>query len=366
MSTTRWLAATTLLAVGAAVVAFGVIPRGTQRPITITAQFEDTVGLYPGNAVSVLGMPVGKVTSIHAKDSYVDVTLEIQPGIDIPADVSAVTVSTSILTDRHIELTPVYRTGPKLKNGDMVGLARTRTPVEFDRTLAMVDKLSTALAGDGRGHGTLADLIGVAAQLTSGNGPAIKATLDELSQALRLSADDGAQSKKNIQTIASNLAELTRAAADNDSAIREFGSNIHTLSDILADEDLGSGSTGTKINQILAQAATLLENNRDGLKNTVADTKTITAAVTDYRREVAEFFDVAPLAIDNVYNAIDANAGSMRVHLLLDKVLFNGQFAKEICNLVGATQLGCATGTLADYGPDFGVTGLLQVMAGVR
>ena len=74
----------------------------------MTAHFEDAVGLYVGNPVSVLGMPVGKVTSVVAKDSYVEVKLAIDDGVDIPADVQAVTVSTSILTDRLVELTPPY------------------------------------------------------------------------------------------------------------------------------------------------------------------------------------------------------------------------------------------------------------------
>ena len=350
----------------AAVAVIVLIPHRVSRAITVTAQFEDSVGLYVGNAVSVLGMPVGKVTSIVPNGSYVEVRLEIGDGVDLPADVQAVTVSTSVLTDRHIELTPVYRGGPKLRNGDVVGLARTRTPVEFDRTLAMVDKLSLTLSGDGQGHGPLADLVNIGDKITTGNGPNIKATLDELAQALRLGADNGTQTKKDIQAIATNLAELTQAAADNDSAIREFGSNIRQLSDILAYEDLGTGNTGKQINKILNQAAGLLQENRDGLKSTVADANTLTAAINDYRREIAEFFDVAPLAIDNVHNAIDANAGSLRIHFLPDKILFNGQFAKEVCNLVGAKQLGCATGTLADYGPDFGIPGMLEVMAGTR
>jgi virulence factor Mce-like protein len=362
----RTLVVLLIAVAGLAVAAFALIPRNGDRPMMVTAQFEDSVGLYEGNAVSVLGMPVGKVTSIVPKDSYVEVTLAIDKGFDIPANVSAVTVSTSILTDRHIELTPVYRDGPKLKNGDALSLARTRTPVEFDRTLAMVDKLSRALSGDDQGHGPLANLVNIGDKVTSGNGPNIKATLDQLSQALRLSADNGAGSKKDIQAIVANLADLTQAAADNDTAIREFGSNIRQLSDILADEDLGAGSTGAKINQILAQAASLLDNNREGLKSTTTDAQVITATINDYRRELAEFFDVAPLAIDNVYNAIDANAGSLRVHALSDKILFDGQMAKEVCNLIGDKQLGCSTGTIQDYGPDFGVSGMLELMAGVQ
>jgi len=353
-----------LVAASLATVAYAVVPREANHRITATAQFEDSVGLYAGNAVSVLGLPVGTVTSVVPKSTYVEVTMSIDNGIDLPADVQAVTVSTSILTDRHIELTPAYRGGPKLKNGDVVSLNRTRTPVEFDRTLAMVDKLATALKGDGGGGGPVADLIAIGDQITASNGPDIKATLDQLSRALRLGSDDGAQTKNDIQAIVTSLAELTQEAADNDGAIREFGSNLRHVSDILSAENLSSGSTGTNINQILEQATSLLEQNRDGLKSTATDFEAISRAVVDYRRELSEFFDVAPLAIDNVYNALDPNAGVIRIHALLDKSLVNGQFGKEVCNLINKKQLGCATGTLRDYGPDFGVTGMLELMAG--
>ncbi|OHU55724.1 mammalian cell entry protein [Mycobacteroides chelonae] len=357
------LAATLIL--GLVVVATAFILRGDQST-TVTAQFEDTVGLYEGNEVSVLGMPVGKVTRIAPRDNYVEVTFAINRGVDIPADVRAVTVSTSILTDRHVELTPAYRGGPKLVNGDILDLSRTRTPVEFDRTLAMVDKLSRALNGDGQGQGPLADLIGIGASVASGNGQQLKATLDQLSQALRLSADQGARTKKDVQAIAANLAELTSAASGNDVAIREFGSNLRQLSEILADQNLGAGTTGAKVNQMLDEVASLLETNRSKFKNTAADARTITSAMTDFRRELAEFFDVAPLAIDNLYNAMDTNAGSFRVHGLIDKTLFNSQMAKELCNLIGDRQLGCATGTIQDYGPDFGLTSMLELLAGER
>jgi virulence factor Mce-like protein len=368
------------VAVGLAIIAFATIavaiaaaPGKEDRPLTVTAQFEDAVGLYEGNGVSVLGMPVGKVTSVVPKDSYVEVKLAINRGVDVPADAKAVTVSMSILTDRHVELTPAYRSGPKLKNGDMLGLTRTRTPVEFDRTLAMVDKLSRALGGDGKGQGPVADLVSIGAQIASGNGPAIKAALDQLSQALRLSDDNGAATKKNVQAIATNLADLTQAAADNDTAIREFGSNIRQLSDIVADENLGTGNTGKELNQILDEATSLLETNRDGLKHTVADFHTLTTAVADYRRELAETIDILPMLATNMYNVIDTNAGAIRAHALADKLLANGQMIKEICNLAGIKDLGCATGTIADYTPEFGanffvesMTGLLERMAGAR
>jgi phospholipid/cholesterol/gamma-HCH transport system substrate-binding protein len=372
MSRTRALIVIALVVAGIAITAFTLIPRGNDGPVTVTAQFEDTIGLYEGNPVSVLGMPVGKVTSIVPKVSYVEVTFEVDKGVDLPADVQAVTVSTSILTDRHIELTPAYRGGPKLKNGDVLGLGRTRTPVEFDRTLAMVDKLSRALRGDGQGHGPLGDLFNIGAQIASGNGSQIKTTLDKLSQALRLGADNGAATKRDIQAVVASLAELTQSAADNDAAIRDFGSNLRQLTAIVADENLGTGTTGAKINQILDQAASLLATNRDGLKSTLADFKTLSTAVVDYRRELSETFDLLPMLATNIYNAVDSNAGALRVHALIDKLFLNSQMMKEICNLAGIKDLGCATGTINDYGADFGLRfladgafGMLERMAGV-
>ncbi len=346
-----------------AVAAYVVIGGTRHRTMTVTAHFEDAVGLYVGNGVAVLGMPVGKVTSIVAKDSYVEVKLAIDDGIDIPADAQAVTVSDSILTDRHVELTPPYHGGAKLKNGDVVGLGRTRTPVEFDRTLAMLHKLGKAMHGDDQGQGPLGDLVNLGADITSTNGPAIKASLDKLSQALRLGADNGARSKKNIQDIVDSLAELTQAAADNDTTIREFSSNLRQLSEIVADEDLGSGTTGAKANELLAEAQRLLDGNREQLKQTFANSHTFATSLTDHQRELAETLDVLPLGLDNVYDIVDPVAGSARINLLTDKILFNSNFGKEVCNLMGLKQLGCATGTLQDYGPDFGLSSMLDLMA---
>ncbi len=358
------IAAAVAVVVAATVAAVtAAAPLVGRRSITVTAHFKDAVGLYGGNAVSVLGMPVGKVTKVETKPKYVEVTMEIDRDVAVPADVTAVTVSASLLTDRHIELTPPYTGGAKLRDGDLVGLGNTRTPVEFDKTLSVIDKLGTALRGDPKGGGPLGDLVDLGSRITTASGADIKSTLDTLSQALKVGPDGGTRTQKNIQQIVTNLADLTASAAAKDAAIRQFGSNVRQLSDILADQDLGSGRTGAKANEILQQLTDLLERHRDQLRGTFADARTITSTLADNRRELEEVLDVAPLTVDNIYNVIDPNAGSIRVHLMTDKLLFNSQMSKEVCNLMGLKQLGCATGTLKDYGPDYGLTSMLDLMA---
>lgn len=336
---------------------------GQHENITVTAEFENANGLYVGNAVDVLGMQVGSVTEIVHRGDHVEVTFEIDGEVPIPAGAQAVTLSTSVLTDRHIELTPPYRDGPTLRTGDRIGLDRTATPVEIDRVLAMVGRLSVEMQGNGDGAGPIADLVAVGAAATEGNGAALRSALGRLEEALRLSSDGGAETADQITAVVDNLAALSRAAADNDTLIRQFGADLGRLADFLATEQLGTGTTGAQLNNLLAQTTTMLRDQRATIHHTLAGTDTTTQALADYQRELAEVLDIAPLLLDNTYNAVDPQAGALRVHGLIDRMLLDGQMVKEVCNVLGLRQLGCATGTLQDFGPDLGITAILTAMA---
>ncbi len=331
--------------------------------VHITAQFDSAAGLYVGNRVAVLGMPVGTVDRITPKGGYVEADLTVDKDVKLPADVHAVTISNSILTDRQVELTPPYRGGPTLADHATIGLARTKTPIEFARTLDLIDNLSKSLHGDGKGNGPLADVVNSAAAIADGSGEQIKSAMGELSDALRLSADRGNITREQLTSVIRNLGSMFDAAAKNDATLREFGGNIRALSDILADEDLGSGTTGKKINQVVEQLSQILDDNRDHIKQVVLNGNKSLGTVVDKQRDVVELLDVAPMTLDNIYNAIDQRNGALRVHLLLDKVLFDTQTLKEVCNMMGLRQLGCSTGTLQDFGPDFGLTYVLDGLA---
>jgi len=331
--------------------------------MTITAHFDNANGLYVGNAVDVLGMRVGRVTGIENRGGFVEVRMEIDAEVPIPATAEAVTLSTSVLTDRHVELTPPYTDGPKMRSGDLFGLDRTRTPVEIDRVLAMVSRLSVELSGDGAGQGPIADLVAVGAAATEGNGALMRQALGRLEQALRLSADGGAQTGAQVTAIVANLNALAQAAASNDELIRSFGADLGALLEFLASEELGTGTTGAQLNELLAQTAQLLRDNRELVRNTVSGTDVVTQAMADYQRELAEVLDVGPLMLDNAYNAVDQQAGALRVHGLIDRMVLDGQLVKEVCNILGLRHLGCATGTLQDFGPDLGMASIITAMA---
>ena len=331
--------------------------------IHVTAQFEDAAGLYEGNTVAVLGMPVGKVTKITPRGGYVEVDFTVSKDVQVPADVQAVTISNSILTDRQIELTPPYKGGDTLPDHATIGLERTQTPIEFARVLDVLDKLSSSLKGDGKGQGPVADLVNASAEIADGNGQDMKDTLGELSEALRLSSDRGAVTHDQLTTIIRNLSSLMEASARNDETLREFGSTVRQISQVMADEHFGTGTTGKKLNEVITQVGDVIAKHRDDIKSIVANGNTAVKTTIDHQRDLEEFLDLTPMTLDNLYNIVDQNNGSARVHVLTDKVVFDTQFAKEVCNMMGLRQLGCSTGTLQDYGPDFGLTYMLDGLA---
>lgn len=350
------LIAGALIVVAAA--AYYVSPFGGH--ITVTAQFDSAAGLYEGNVVAVLGMPVGKVKKVTPKGGYVEAEFTVDRDVKIPADVHAVTINTSILTARQIELTPAYAGGPVLADRTTIGLNRTRTPVAFDRVLDMLDKVSKSLGGDGKGNGPVADVINAGADIADGNGEKIKSALSELSRALQLSSDRGEATGDQLTTIITSLSSLMDAAARNDAKLRQFGSTTRQLSQMLANEDFGSGRTGRKLNEIVTQATALLQANRDHLKHAVLNGDTAVTTLVEKQRDLAELINLLPLTLENIYNAVDTNNGAVRLHALADKILVDSQSTKELCNMMHLRQLGCGTGTLADYGPDFGLTYVLD------
>ncbi|WP_107657876.1 MCE family protein [Nocardia suismassiliense] len=178
----------------------------------LCAEFTDTVGLYEGNSVTMLGVEVGTVSGIEALGDRMRVTMTIDGKLTLPADVEAVTMSSSIVTDRRVELTKTYTGGPKFDTAQCVSLARTKTPVGISEALDALGKLSGDLLGaqqsptPGAPSDTLLDdtLTG-AVRTLDGTGPQWNSLLQRLSQVI----GDPADRDVVIRRLVDNLDLLT-------------------------------------------------------------------------------------------------------------------------------------------------------------
>src|SRR3954467_1582884 len=184
-------------------------PAGQYR---VTAWFDQTVGLYPGSDVRILGIPVGTTTAVVPEGDRVRVDMLIDDGYDIPADADAVVLAPSLVSDRYVQFAPVYDGGEKVKGGAKVPVERPATPVELDQVYGALDELSSALGPTGANkNGALSDLIDVGAANLDGNGAALNKTLTGFAQAVETLADNRDHlfaSLDNLQTFTTVLATI--------------------------------------------------------------------------------------------------------------------------------------------------------------
>lgn len=113
----------------------------------VCADFTDTVGLYEGNSVTMLGVDIGTVAKIESLGDRMRVTMSVGKKVSLPADIEAVTMSSSIVTDRHVELTKPYTGGAKFDAAKCIPLERTRTPIGISEALDAMGRLSSDLTG---------------------------------------------------------------------------------------------------------------------------------------------------------------------------------------------------------------------------
>ncbi|KAF0845473.1 MCE family protein [Nocardia caishijiensis] len=320
---------------------------------TISADFENVSGLYPGNEVAILGVPVGVVDSVTPRGSYVEVVMKVDRDVRIPADAMAALVSPQLITNRHVELAPAYTgSGPELADGAHLPLGKTRTPVELDRILANFDQLGEALKGDSQ-SGPMASR--VLFPLLDGNGDRLRATLDELSAAFEVTFAN----KDQIANAIIRLGEITQIIADNDQTVRDFSGRITELVALFGQQSPGLQAVLKQLDDFITNTSTLVGQNENQLAGALTKFVDIAAQMRANARNLTEIIDVGPLMFQNFDNAISREHQALRLHGLLDKIVLDSEILATFCERVQMRLDGCRTGKISDMGPDFGLTAAL-------
>ena len=78
----------------------------------VVGYFTSAAGLYPGDDVRIVGVPVGSIESISPEADAVKITMTVQDSVKVPADARAVIIAPNIVSARFIQLTPRLQTGP--------------------------------------------------------------------------------------------------------------------------------------------------------------------------------------------------------------------------------------------------------------
>jgi len=274
----------------------------------LTAYFPTAIGLYEGNSVRVRGVEMGTVERVQPMGDRVKVTVTYDRTVRLPADVQAVIVAPSLVSDRYIQFTPPYSGGPTLKNNAVIGQDRTAVPLEVDELYETLIEVSETLGPKGANKdGSLSRLLKTLAKNFKDNGKALNATIDKLGKAS--GTLDG--SKDDLFATVTNLAKVTKTFANSDADVRKFERQLADVSSFLADERKNFSETVKVLGSTLAKVKKFIDDNKDRLRSNVDKLADGTKTLVEQRAALTEILDVAPVALSNVINAYNGNTGAL-------------------------------------------------------
>lgn len=297
----------------------------------LTAYFDRTVGLYDDSAVRVLGVEVGAIDRVVPDGDRVRVDLVVDSDVAVPADAGAVIVAPSLVSDRYIQLTPVYRGGPRMASGAVIPRERTAAPVELDELFNNLDELATTLGPKGANSGgSLSNVLDQLAATVDGNGKNLNNTVSQLA---RLSATLNG-SKNDLHGTIKHLGEFTTMLAKSDRQVADLFDRVADVSQFLASESGQVDAALATLASALTDVRGFVDDNQRLLSSNVDKLAGVTRLLVKRRAELAEILDVAPTGMNNFINAYDAPSGSIAIRGNLNE--FTYPPVMMVCRLLAA------------------------------
>jgi phospholipid/cholesterol/gamma-HCH transport system substrate-binding protein len=281
-------------------------PGGGQR--TVRADFVRAVGLYKGSDVRILGVKVGEVTAVSPHGDRVQVEMTYDDQYKVPADAKAVVVAPSVVSDRYVQLTPVYEGGPALADQARIGLERTAVPVELDRIFSSLDDLDVALGPEGANKdGALSRLLAVGADNLDGEGRNINRTVRDFSTAISTLGDG----RDDLFGTVRNLQVFTTALARSDDQVKAFNTDLASVADQLAAEREELALALKNLAVALSEVASFVKGNRATLSKDIKGLADITGTLAKQKDALTEVLEAGPVALSNLQLAFNPSSGTL-------------------------------------------------------
>lgn len=303
----RWLrvALAALLVATLAVGVFLVWP--SRMGHKVVAYFTSAVGLYPGDDVRVVGVPVGTIDSIEPRATDVKITMTVKDGVKLPSDAKALVIAPNLVSARFVQFTPAYTGGPVMAEGAEIPLDRTAVPVEWDEVKEQLTQLSTQLGPQQGGmQGPLSAFVDQAADTFDGNGDSFRQALRELSQTAGRLGD----SRTDLFGTIRNLQVLVNALSNSNEQIVQFSNHVASVSQVLADSSADLDNTLGTLNQALSDVKGFLNENNQALIDQIGKLADFTQILTDHSDDIEQILHITPNGLANFYNIYNPAQGT--------------------------------------------------------
>jgi len=265
----------------------------------VSANFEQSGGIFVGSEVSYRGVTVGRVDGLRLSKDGVLVDAKIQRGVKIPKDTKVVVENRSAVGEQYLDFQPRSEGGPVLANGDVIPRKDTAFPLrvdtlllDLDQTVNSVDKKDLRVVVDELGQafeggGTdLQRLIDSGDKLTKSATEALPETVKLLDDG-RIVLDTQRDTSGQIKTFASNFEGLTATLKTSDPDLRLV---------------LDRGAVASK------ELESLIRDNQGNLATLIANLITVGQVTTSNVAGIRQLLVTYPDVVAGGFTVVDKSA----------------------------------------------------------
>ncbi|WP_102144112.1 virulence factor Mce family protein [Mycobacterium hubeiense] len=324
-----------ILALVAGYVGWQLYKRVTNN--TVVAYFSDTLSLYPGDKVQIMGVQVGAIDKIEPAGDKMKVTLHYRNKYKVPANATASILNPSLVTSRNIQLSPPYTGGPVMEDGAVIPLERTQVPVEYNELLDSVNRILRELGPTPeQPKGPFGDVIESFAYGLEGKGEQLNKTLTSLSDALTTLN----QSRGDFFGVVKSLALFVNALYKSDQQFVALNDDIAQFTNSLTDSDQELATALRDLDTLLTTTRGFLDENAEVLTHDVNNLSDVTTALVQPEpfNGLETFLHVYPTLAANLVNILTRNSGGV-----MSLPVING-FANPMQFICSAIQAGSRLG----------------------
>lgn len=276
---------------GVPVVANPLRPSSTE----ITVEFPRTVGLYPQSRVLVQGVRAGTVQAVEPAADKVLVTLRLRD-VDLAPDAVATVRLRSLIGERYVELGPVWSgTGPRLEDGAVIPLSRSRVPAEVNELFDQATRVAEQVDAE-----ALRNVVKSMGQALGGNSQAVAGVttgLADVGSALSARASELDQGLQDLEGVVSTLAER------DDEITRIMRSSTVVSQSLLAQQGALDAAIGG-LDDMLGRLASFTGNQKDEIAAVADSLDRIGRILAEHQSGWERIVDLAPYYAYGWYNAI--------------------------------------------------------------
>lgn len=277
---------------------------------TIYVQMPETLGLNANSRVRVADVFVGRVRAIELKNWVPTLTVDLNPGINLPRNVQAKIGQTSLLGAQHLELDPpADPSSQPLRNGDTIELKNSSAYPTIERTLA-----------------------GISGILNGGGVPNVEKIQSEVYNILNGRADQIKEFLHRLDTFTDEInqqrEDITRAIRSSDTLLKVVADRNDTLDRVLTEtppliehfnktQDLFSNAV-LALGRLSKAADTTLSNSNANLHTNLATLQRALKQIAKTSPNLVpamKLLFTLPFPIDNIPKVIRGDYMNLSLHL---------------------------------------------------